>query len=129
MGNWVRVRTYHLTEFGLFGEASGGLWDGAVDVGNDWKYLAWFGYFKDGGGLWGGWIWHAEHGWLFSFGTSPANIWLWDNRMSGWLWTTDSIYPHLWSDPLRAWLWYYRSTGHGAGGWFYDWVTGRAVWR
>ena len=127
--NVVRARTYHLTEFGLFGAETGGLWGGAIDAGNGWKYLAWFGYFKDGGGTWGGWLWHAEHGWLFPSGVSTANLWLWDQRMQGWLWTSDSIYPYLWSDVLHAWLWYYRGTGQGNGGWFYDWITESAVWR
>ena len=108
--------------------ADAGLWGGALDAGGGWKYLAWFGYFKDGGGAWGGWIWHAEHGWLYPFGTSPSSVWLWYLRLTGWLWTSDSIYPFLWSHPLHTWLWYYEGTGHGSGAWFHNYATGQAEW-
>ena len=107
---------------------AGGLWSGASDAGGGWKFLAWFGYFKDGGGTWGGWIWHAEHGWLYGVGTSPASIWLWSSRL-GWLWTSSTVYPFLWSDSPQAWLWYYRGTGNGSGGWFYNYGTGQAEWH
>ena len=98
----------------------------AMDVGSGWSYLSWFGYFTDVGG---GWLYHAEYGWLFPSGTTPASIWLWDYRMAGWLWTSSTVYPFLWSDPLQTWLYYYRGTGHGNGGWFYNYGTGQNEWR
>ena len=127
---------------------AGGLWDlsesatypyfiwqalgpfaGAVDAGGGWKWLAWFGYFKDGGGLWGGWIWHAEHGWLYTLGTSPSNLWFWSQRMSVWLWTGGGVYPFFWNNSASAWWFYYRGTGAGSGGWFYNYGTGHNEWH
>ena len=99
-------------------------WDGAANGGNGWKYLAWFGSFQDVGS---GWIWHAEHGWLYVSGTSPSSLWLWSSRL-GWLWTSDSVYPFLYRSDTVAWLYYYRNTGNGAGGWFYEFGNGQTRW-
>ena len=49
--------------------------------------------------------------------------------MCGWLWTSDSIYPFVWSVKDLSWLWYYRNSGHGPGGWFYNYGTGQVEWR
>ena len=100
-------------------------WDGAIDV-SGWKYLGWFGYFLDGGGLWGGWIYHAEHGWLFSADTTSSNIWIWTRL--GWLWTSDGVYPFMWRAGTGAWLFYFRGTGNGSGGWFYNYSAGSTQW-
>ena len=102
------------------------LWAGASDAGNGWKWLAWFGYFKDPGN---GWIWHAEHGWMYyGAAATTSSMWLWNSRL-GWLWTQDSLYPYLWSSSLNTWLWYYRGTGNGSGGWFYNFLGGGTQWR
>jgi hypothetical protein len=101
------------------------LWAGATDAGNGWSYLNWFGYFKNIGG---GWIYHAEHGWMYCIGDSPSSIWMW-MPMRGWMWSSASLYPFLWSDFLHTWLWYYRDTGNGSGGWFYNYGTGHTEWR
>ena len=100
------------------------LWSEAADVGG-WKHLSWFGYFADGGS---GWIYHLEHGWMYGVGAATSSIWLWSPRL-GWLWTSDSAYPFLWSGSLHAWLGYFRGTGNGSGGWFYNWGTGQTEWR
>ena len=108
-------------------EYQSGPWGGALDAGNGWKYLAWFGYFKDGGGLWGGWIWHAEHGWLYTSSTSTSSLWLWSSRL-GWLWTSSGMYTFLWSDSRGVWLYYFRNSGNGLGGWFYIYGIGLVQW-
>ena len=91
-------------------------WWGALDV-NGWKYLSWFGYFKDCSG---GWIYHAEHGWLYyGTATTTSGLWIWSDRL-GWVWISDNLYPWIWSYPLSSWLWYYRDSGDGTGGWFFD---------
>ena len=106
-------------------EYGSSLWAGAEDAGGGWKYLAWFGSFQDAGG---GRIWHTEHGWLHSNGTSPSSIWFWSSRR-GWMWTSCSVYPFFWNTKAEAWLWYYRGTGDGTGGWFYNHRTKRTEWR
>ena len=103
-----------------------GLWGGASDTGGGWAQLSWFGSFRSFGPP-GGWIYHAEHGWLYPVGASNAAIWLWSARQS-WMWTNQTIYPFLWSDSQQAWLWYYRNTGSGSGGWFYDYGASQVRW-
>ena len=106
------------------------LWDGATDLPGNWRYLPWFGWFNDAWGTWGGWIYHAEHGWMYPFGSSTSSIWFWNPRMGAWLWIREGNYPSLWywSDSWQSWLWYYEGTGHGSGGWFYDYGIGRNEW-
>ena len=102
----------------------GGPWAGAADAGQGWRWLSWFGCFWNAGG---GWTYHAEHGWLHAVGTTPSSLWLWSPRL-GWLWTANMLHPFLWSDARHAWLWYYRGTGAGSGGWFYDFGQGSTEW-
>ena len=100
-------------------------WGGATDLGGGWKRLAWFGDFVDTAS---GWIWHGEHGWLYGVAPSTSNLWLWSTRLQ-WLWTSDSLYPYLWPDTAGAWHWYYRGTGNGAGGWFYNFGNSQVEWK
>ena len=106
-----------------------GLWAGAVDAGGGWKWVAWFGYLKDGGGAWNGWIFHAEHGWLYCSGTSPSSIWFWSSRMNSWLWSSSTAYPFFWNGSAGAWWYYYLGTGTGSGGWFKNYANGLLEWH
>ena len=115
-------------DIGAYEYAASSLWTNAVDAGGGWFYLEWFGYFQNGEGAWGRWIWHTEHGWLYPVGATTASLWMWGSRLGCWLWTSDSIYPFLWSGAEGDWLWYYLRTGHGAGGWFYNYATGQVEW-
>ena len=98
---------------------------GAVDMGNGWKWLPWFGYYFDAAG---GWIYHAEHGFMYPVGTSIPSAWFWHSHMGAWLWTGNGTYPFLWSASRQTWLWYYRGTGHGSGGFFHNVATAETVW-
>ena len=120
----LAIQRFYRIECYLGSSVVGGPLQGATDLGGGWRRLAWLGDFIDRGD---GWIYHAEHGWMYYVGTSPASIWFWSARL-GWVWTSDTIYPFFWSDPRQAWLWYYRGTGNGAGGWFYNYGTGANVW-
>ena len=96
------------------------IWQGYQETGG-WMWLNWFGYFN---GFSGGWLYHLEHGWLYGTGSSPSSIWVFVPR-AGWLWTGSATYPFFWNS---GWLWYYRGTGNGAGGWFYNYAKGKAEW-
>ena len=104
--------------------SSQGLWGTAVST-NGWLYLPWFGFFKDGGS---GWIYHYEHGWMYCVGSTMSDIWFWQSKRD-WLWSSSKAYPFIWYNTGAAWLWYYRNTGNGQGGWFYNYGTGHNEWR
>ena len=98
------------------------LWSGAVYAGS-WKWLNWFGYFSDYGN---GWVFHAEHGWMYCVGTSAMDIWFWSSSM-GWMWSGQGAYPFIWRNLDSTWLWYYQGTASPR--WFHNYVTGINEWR
>jgi hypothetical protein len=87
------------------------LWQGASNLGNEWDYLGWFGYFNAGffSGT-SGWIYHDTLGWLYAEGTSTDNIWFydlqWDNGQGSWWWTNSSIYPWIYNANDGKWYYY-----------------------
>lgn len=98
-----------------------GLWAGAVDLGNGWKYLSWFGYFNTSASPW---IYHNSLGWLYPMGTSPDNIWFWDARTNSFLWTSQTEFPYLYSTSYGAWLYYQEWSSNPC--YFYN--TGTKSW-
>ena len=100
------------------------IWAGATDTGNGWRHSSWFGNFAEMGLPV---VWHAEHGWIAPLGTDPSSIWYWAAGPK-WLWTSSTVYPFVWSDQLHSWLWYYRNTGNGIGGWYYNYAAGQTQW-
>jgi len=97
--------------------SSSSFWDGAVDLGNGWKWLSWFGYFST---IQDPWIFHLQHGWMYSIGTKPSSVWLWTSDM-GWLWTSDITYPYLYRNKDSAWLYYVKDSMSPR--WFYNFKT------
>ena len=116
-------------------------WSDAVDIAAEWKQN-WFGIFHVPDNS-NGWIYHAEHGWVYSESTDPANFWFWTERL-GWTWTsrvqdfnvvvkaTDGhseilqdfnvnvgIYPFYYSNDAGSWL-YYQSGSIPAQVYFYE---------
>jgi hypothetical protein len=85
---------------------AGNIWAGAVDLGNGWKWLNWFGYFNTNADPW---IRHQQHGWMYVTGTPACGLWLWTADM-GYLWTTATLYPSLYRAYDGAWLWYSRDS-------------------
>ena len=58
---------------------------------------------------------------MYTSSAFSDNIWLWTPDL-GWLWTTESLYPYLYSSSEGAWLWYQR--GSSSPRWFYNYGTG-----
>ncbi|NLG35480.1 MAG: hypothetical protein GX548_09025, partial [Lentisphaerae bacterium] len=77
-------------------------WRAATDLGNGWRRLNGFGLVHVASDPW---IYHADHGWMFSTSLSPDNLWFWTPDL-GWLWTREGTYPYLWSHERESWLWY-----------------------
>jgi hypothetical protein len=90
-------------------------WPDATDLGSGWKNSSWFGVFNVNNYPW---IYHQQHGWMYSFGTDPASIWLWTSDL-GFLWTGSGVYPWLWSDTQQTWLYY--DVGSSNPRYFYNW--------
>ena len=70
-----------------------------------------------------GWLYHAEHGWLYKIATATG-IWVWDQIQNDWLWTNGCTYSLLYSAETGKWI-YYQHGGSPAERWFftYDNVT------
>ena len=87
------------------------------DLGDGWRGLAWFGSFNV---LAVPWIYHSEHGWMFSQSADPANIWFWTSDL-GWFWTSEAAYSWLFSVDKDSWLWYQQGSKNPR--WFHIWNT------
>ena len=77
-----------------------GLWSGATDLGDGWKYLDWFGYFRVDETS--PWIYHNDHGWVYTYGEDTSSIWFYTLDME-WIWTSDSVYPWIYILKSGAW--------------------------
>jgi len=77
-----------------------GLWSGATDLGDGWKYLDWFGYFwVDEASQW---IYHSVHYWAYPYGENTSSIWFYTTDR-GWFWTSDLYYPWIYILNTAAW--------------------------
>ncbi|MBT7925208.1 MAG: tandem-95 repeat protein [Opitutae bacterium] len=72
-----------------------------------WLHSDWFGDFYVTGS---DWIYHADFGWLFVFGDSSENLWLWQQDL-GWVWVSDVSFPYFYSSKLSNWLLWKQTTG------------------
>lgn len=81
--------------------------DSAIDLGNGWLWIDWFGSFNVNSGTW---IFHEEHGWLY-MGNGDLNTGqtFFDVTL-GWLWTDRSRYPDIFSYERNSWIRYERGT-------------------
>ena len=84
--------------------------EGAEDLGDDWWHSPWFGdfnvAFSDSG-----WIFHAQHQWLFIWEDSSAvDVYLFDQSSDQWLYTAAETYPNLYSFVRNSWVFYFDGT-------------------
>jgi hypothetical protein len=76
--------------------------------GERWFESSWLGTFHDAGS---GWIYHGDHGWLYSADDGAGNYWLYHANL-GWLWTGPNFYGNaqghrfLFSQSLDSWLFF-----------------------
>jgi hypothetical protein len=101
-------------------------WSGAEAFGNDVYALPWFGYFSL---LENDYIFHYEHGYLYTPSSTTENLWLYEQQL-GWLWTSATeAYPYLYSLSSANWLLYYRGGAPGKRFFFdfqpdvFDWIV------
>ena len=84
-----------------------GPWADATNASGNWWTSDWFGsfYATDSD-----WFYHAEFGWLYVSGSDPENLWLWNNSL-GWVWTSKTAFPYLYSAKISDWLLWKKTTG------------------
>ena len=84
--------------------------EGASDLGDDWWFSDWFGSFNIAFAG-DGWLFHAQHGWMFLFADStPDSVFLFDLASAGWFFTSSGTYPNLFSFGRNAWVFYFQDT-------------------
>lgn len=72
---------------------------GVLDVFNSESSLG-SGYYSNWLGTWwtdgSDWLWHVDHGWLYvSPGSTDGNLWVWEQNLAYWWWTSDGWFPIL----------------------------------
>ena len=69
-----------------------------------WKSSNWFGnYFENDNN----WIYHQHHGWLFTNNNQKNSLWMW-SPSEKWLWTSPSLYPHIFRHRDGDWLYFIK---------------------
>jgi hypothetical protein len=57
------------------------------------------------------WIFSLEHGFIYALEERPATTWFFDpNSALSWWYTTEELYPYIYSLAQSSWLYYYRGT-------------------
>ena len=77
----------------------------AKQINGGWIQNNWFGTFKDFGN---GWIYHADHGWIYLSADSNNGLWAWFPHR-GWVWTQENLYPFLYQINIGDWLYCFIS--------------------
>jgi hypothetical protein len=96
----------------------GSWYAGGPELGGGWCWVEWLGLINT---LDEPWVFHAQLGWLYPFGASADNIWFYSLQME-WLWTSQTLFPHLFR--LRDGVWLSYLPGSSNPCWFYSWETG-----
>ena len=94
----------------------------SVELGAGWRFSEWFGSFNTS---FFPWIFHSEHSWMYVFEESTADdIFFYDLRLEGWLFTSSGVYPSMYSFGRNAWIFYFVGVGATGQRWFVDLQTG-----
>lgn len=84
--------------------------------GTNWRHQPTYGSYYVAGDQS---IYHRHHGWLTVYGDAPSNWWF-DYNL-GWLYTSSSYYPFIYSVSQQTWLYYLIGSANPR--WFYDYGT------
>ena len=81
----------------------------SVDLGNNWRWTHWLGYFNVGVESF---IYHSEHKWLYVYQNAfrPDGIYFRDDSMGSILWTSENVYPFLYRFSDGEWIWYQKGS-------------------
>ncbi|MFC1452591.1 DUF1566 domain-containing protein [Verrucomicrobiota bacterium] len=78
-------------------------WSGGMRVGGGWKHLEWIGWFTDASMPW---VYHLQHGWLYSVGEDSSGFWSYSADLDTWFWTADTVYPWMFFHGSSSWMYY-----------------------
>ena len=87
-------------------------WSGSDNIGNGF-YQNWLGQFMP---FESGWIYHLEFGWVYVVESDLQGLWMW-MQDEGWLWSSSTIWPFIWSNDGPKWLYFLDA---GENNLFYD---------
>jgi hypothetical protein len=85
---------------------------------HDWFLSPWLGYYST---ALAPWLFHAEHGFIYhNPGSTNESMFIFDDAMTTWWWTNETIYPYLYAfdppadnggtDVGSVWLFYFENT-------------------
>ena len=86
------------------------------DLGNNWYYVEWFGYFFcnqhiESFANEGAWIYHINLGWIFVSSESFNSVWFWSDKFEMWMWTSHDSYPYTtFAQDNESYQWIYFDT-------------------
>ena len=104
------TRTATVTVMPAVAAAPPTAFEGSSDLGEDWWFSDWFGSFNIAFAS-GGWLFHAQHGWMFVFaGSTPESLYFFDLASDGWFWTNTVSYPSLFSFGRNSWAFYFEGS-------------------
>lgn len=78
----------------------------AVPMEDGWVDSGWMGPIQPEGRPW---FYHAQHKWLYSPGTDPRFVWMYDFSL-GWMYTSRVLYPYLYLARSGQWVYYQLGT-------------------
>ena len=80
-------------------------WSDAKESAGGWRESDWFGTFIPYDN---GWLYHVDFGWLYVVQDGSSGLWAW-KKDSGWHWTSQGTFPHLYRNDTKAWLYFLAS--------------------
>jgi len=78
----------------------------ATGLGNGWINLHWYGNYHESSDKW---LYHELDGWLFVGSKEGGEFWLYSHDL-GWIWTTETVFPHTFRASTRSWLYFGSGT-------------------
>lgn len=96
-------------------------WGNVFDTGV-YRWTPWLGFFYDA--LYP-WVFQEQVGWFYCAGASEQDLWLW-HHPRGWLWTSSTQFPFLFSQAQAAWVW--LNTAETPSVWYLQGQGGYTVW-
>jgi hypothetical protein len=107
-------------------QPSGYLWRESIGYPEDWRYLEWFGWLQDPETY--PYVFHLEHGWIYSGGSNPEFFHVYDPALQTWWWVSEDTYPSMYaSGRLNGWYFYYAPHGRPGERWFNHLASGTDI--
>ncbi len=103
---------------GSFSLTYAGPWKNAIDLGGGW-WESWIGAFYTN---FSPWMYHQTLGWLYPYGNSADDLWIWVVSLNAFCWTSQTMYPYLYrAGNPGGWIFYIQGTSNPRL--FFDFTT------